>query len=58
MRRAIAVLALSLALAALDAPRSRAETNTIMNGIGLIDYGHKPDFKIGDWVRYQMKSRS
>jgi len=58
MRRAIAVLALFLAVAALDAPRSRAETNTIMNGIGLIDYGHKPDFKIGDWVRYQMKSRS
>ena len=58
MRRAIAILALLLTLAALDAPRSRAETNTIMNGIGLIDYGHKPDFKIGDWVRYQMKSRS
>ena len=58
MRRAIAVLALLLALAALDAPRSRADTNAIMNGIGLIDYHHKPDFKIGDWVRYQMKSHS
>jgi len=58
MRRAIAALSLLLALAALDAPRSRADTNAIMNGIGLIDYRHKPDFKIGDWVRYQMKSRS
>jgi hypothetical protein len=57
MRRAIAALALLLVLAALDAP-SRAETNAIMNGIGLIDYGHKPDFKIGDWVRYHMKSHS
>ena len=58
MRRAIAALSLLLALAALDAPRSRADTGAIMNGIGLIDYRHKPDFKIGDWVRYQMKSHS
>jgi len=58
MRRAIAALSLLLALAALDAPRSRADTSAIMNGIGLIDYRHKPDFKIGDWVRYQMKSHS
>ena len=58
MRRAIAALSLLLALAALDAPRSRADTNAIMNGIGLIDYRHKPDFKIGDWVRYQMKGHS
>jgi hypothetical protein len=58
MRRAIAALALLLAVAALDAPRTRAETSAIMNGIGLIDYRHKPDFKIGDWVRYQMKSHS
>src|SRR5215471_14516888 len=58
MRRAIAVLALLLAFAALDAPRTRAETNAVMNGIGLIDYGRKPDFKIGDWVRYHLKSKS
>jgi hypothetical protein len=58
MRRAIAALSLLLALAALDAPRSRADSSAIMNGIGLIDYRHKPDFKIGDWVRYQMKSHS
>jgi hypothetical protein len=58
MRRAIAALALLLAVASLDAPRTRAATDTIMNGIGLVDYRHKPDFKIGDWVRYHMKSRS
>jgi len=58
MRRAIAAVSLLFALAALDAPRSRADTGAIMNGIGLIDYRHKPDFKIGDWVRYQMKSHS
>jgi len=58
MRRAIAALALLLAIAALDAPRTRAETNAIINGIGLIDYRHKPTFKIGDWVRYHMKSHS
>ena len=58
MRRAIAALALLLAIAALDAPRSRAESTTVMNGIGLVDYRHKPDFKIGDWARYQLKSRS
>src|SRR5262245_22675439 len=58
MRRAVAVLALLLAVAALDAPRSRAAKEVIFNGIGLIDYRHKPDFKVGDWVRYHMKSRS
>ena len=58
MRRAIAFLALLLALAALDAPRSRAETSTVINGIGLVDYRHKPDFKIGDWVRYHLKGHS
>ena len=58
MRRAIAALALLLAVAALDAPRTHAETNAVMNGIGLIDYRHKPDFKIGDWVRYHLKSHS
>jgi hypothetical protein len=58
MRRAIAALALLLALAALDVPRTRAEVITVMNGIGLVDYRHKPDFKIGDWVSYHMKSHS
>jgi hypothetical protein len=25
-----------------------------VNGIGLIDYRRKPDFKVGDWVRYRI----
>jgi len=58
MRRAIATLTLLLAIAALDAPRTRAEAPAVINGIGLVDYRHKPDFKIGDWVRYHMKSHS
>lgn len=58
MRRAIAILTLLLAIAALDAPRTRAEAPAVINGIGLVDYRHKPDFKIGDWVRYHMKSHS
>jgi hypothetical protein len=58
MRRAIAALAILLAVVTLDAPRSHAESATVMNGIGLVDYRHKPDFKIGDWVRYHLKSHS
>jgi hypothetical protein len=58
MRRAITVLALLVAVVALDAPRAHAQLTTVMNGIGLVDYRHKPDFKIGDWVRYRMQSHS
>jgi hypothetical protein len=58
MRRAITALAILLAVVTLDATRSHAESATVMNGIGLVDYRHKPDFKIGDWVRYQLKSHS
>jgi hypothetical protein len=25
-----------------------------VNGIGLVDYRRKPDFKVGDWVRYHI----
>jgi len=58
MRRAIVILALALTAFALDSPRSRAATDQVMNGIGLLDYRNKPDFKIGDWVHYRMKSHS
>jgi hypothetical protein len=56
MRRAIrslTVLGLGilLATAALAAP-------TQINGIGLVDYTQKPDFKVGDWVRYRMSGKS
>jgi hypothetical protein len=29
-----------------------------VNGIGLIDYRRKPDFKVGDWVRYRITGRT
>ena len=56
MRRAIQILAIGAA-AGLLAPSASAQS-VIMNGIGLIDYRHKPTFKVGDWARYHMKSRS
>jgi len=58
MRRAIALVALVIALLTLNAPRGWAQATQVMNAIGLIDYTHKPDFKVGDWVRYQMKGHS
>jgi len=57
MRRAIGILAIALLAATLYTPRSHAETQ-IINGIGLVDYRVKPTFKIGDWVRYRMRSHS
>src|SRR5262249_25963603 len=47
-----------LAAATLYSPRSRAEGTVIMNGIGLIDYRHRPTFKVGDWVKYRMRGHS
>ncbi len=29
-----------------------------INGIGLIDFGVKPTFKVGDWARYHMSAKS
>lgn len=62
MRRAIAILpllALSLlSLFLLPSAPAVAATATTFNGIGLVDYTRKPDFKVGDWVRYRMSSRS
>jgi hypothetical protein len=58
MRRAIrsllnAVLAFSLLPALAHAQASKS-----FNGIGLVDYSRKPDFKVGDWVRYHMTGKS
>lgn len=58
MRRAIhALLALSLVLVALFTGAAHAAPVQI-NGIGLVDYANKPDFKVGDWLRYRMTGRS
>lgn len=60
MRRAIAVIALLLAGAALLAVGvlAQAPTATRVNAIGFIDYGSRPTFKVGDWVRYRVTGES
>ena len=59
MRRAIPLLLLPLACLAAFTPSPRAaQTPTVMNGIGLVDYSKKPTFKVGDWAKYQMSSQS
>jgi hypothetical protein len=57
MRRAVTILALAalFCAAALVEP---ARAQTTINAIGLIDFGQPPDFQVGSWVRYLMKSRS
>ena len=60
MRRAISTPALLL-LAALMAPcaaHAAAQTVTAINGVGLIDYHDKPEFKVGSWVKYRVTSAS
>ena len=57
MRRAIRLLSV-IALAAVTAvPVTRAD-DQVMNGIGLIDYGRRPDFKVGTWVKYHVTGQS
>lgn len=60
MRRAIAVLALLLAGAALLAwgVFAQSQPATRVNAIGFIDYSRPPDFKVGDWVRYHVTGES
>ena len=57
-RRASLLLAIAAVTLMLDAPGGTAETAVSINGIGLVDYAHKPTFKVGDWVRYRMRGRS
>ncbi len=59
MRRAIAASLLALTFLAIPAlPRTASAAAVQVNGIGLVDYTRKPDFKVGDWVRYNMSGRS
>ena len=62
MRRAIprllAAIAIAVPVVTLDTPPTHAGAKVVMSGIGLIDYRNKPTFKVGDWVRYHMQSRS
>ncbi len=58
MRRAIRLLLLVVAALPFGVPPARAQGQAIMNGIGLVDYTRKPNFKVGDWAKYHMQSRS
>jgi len=58
MRRAISLLLLVAATLPLGETPARSQGQAIMNGIGLVDYSRKPDFKVGDWVKYRMSSES
>ena len=62
MRRAIRSLLLLCSAVLLAAPAARAQNRpqivSSIDGIGLIDYSGKPDFKVGDWVKYRMTGSS
>ncbi len=58
MRRAIRLLLLVVAALSLGVLPARAQGQAIMNGIGLLDYAHKPHFRVGDWAKYHMQSSS
>lgn len=58
MRRAILVALILAATLVTSAAPARAQGRQVVNGIGLVDYNHKPDFKVGDWARYHMRGNS
>ncbi|MFN8587883.1 MAG: hypothetical protein U0704_08755 [Candidatus Eisenbacteria bacterium] len=60
MRRAIHSLTLALVTLSFAAIAGHTEPQVVesINGIGILDYAHKPTFKVGDWVRYRMTGES
>lgn len=60
MRHAIRTFALSALLLTVAAVSAFAAPQVVssVNGIGLIDYYSKPDFKVGDWASYRMTGSS
>ncbi len=60
MRRAIRALTLAVFAVALAYVSGHTEAQVVqrINGIGIVDYSHKPTFKVGDWVRYRMSGES
>ena len=60
MRRAIRAITLAVCATALLVSAAGASEKVVdrINGIGLVDYSHKPTFKVGDWARYHMSGSS
>lgn len=60
MRRAILLLALVVLISGLLPTPGRAgpQVVNLVDGIGMIDYSHKPNFKVGDWVTYHLTGSS
>ena len=60
MLRAIALSLLVLSGALFPVARSAADAQRVdlINGIGLIDYSRKQDFKVGTWVKYHITGKS
>jgi hypothetical protein len=59
MRRAFRALALAVFVAASCAAVANAIPVKIVNrinAIGLVDYTHRPSFKVGDFVRYRVNT--
>ena len=60
MRHAIRTLSLAALAVALLVVGANGAPQVVsrINGIGLVDYDHKPTFKIGDWARYHVTGSS
>jgi hypothetical protein len=60
MLRAMALSLLVLSGALFSVARCSAEAQRVdlINGIGLIDYSRKQDFKVGTWVKYHITGKS
>lgn len=61
MRRAIHLAVLAACVLAACVPGTalaQKKTVDIVNAIGLVDYGHPPDFRVGTWARYHTVGAS
>jgi len=58
MHRAMMRLGLALCAAALLPTGLPAGPVKLVNGIGLVDYTRRPEFKVGDWVSYRITAAS
>ena len=60
MRRAVEGLALTIlaALALVPTCAWAQKPAGLMNAIGLVDFGHPPDFKVGSWATYHIHALS